>query len=1037
MSRHLFSRLHAGLFALGLFVFVLGIGVGHAEDDEFVSDEAMEALAKFQQGQSLFEAGQVDRALTLFSESLPIVETIVAPDSPGDMGDAYSTVARSAYTAERFELADQWGVRAFELHRKAHKGHHPSAVQDLDLLTATAMARGRYFEASERLEQALVVIEALDPSDPRRSAGPSAVAQAFAEHGARSLASKWYAHALKATEAQFGADHPNTGIVLSNQGRHLLAIGDHRGAAKAHLRAMEIMRAQYGEVHADTARTMGYAGWSLLHAGQLAKGRKLLEQSLAIEEQVHGPEHAEVADTLVDLSELYLHIGDIQRARTLLDRAVAINAAKLSEDDPDRARAHFALGALHYTQEDYDAAETQLTLAYTLLTAKGEAGSQLTHLRYALGYLKAEQGQISEGIELLKTALEESQGEGGKASQRALYSAFLGELYVRDGDLDAARPYLDDALAYIEGADLPVHPWAVYMRYALLAHVDDRLATAIFFAKKAVAALESSRREVASMTGGALDHFDGTHRPTYELLADLLIEAGRLLEAQQVLDLLKQAEFRAFTRSDPRGPSLTWNAREQPMVVRRESGGPKGGYVEITHRLASAGRAYEALLARKRQALREGRPWAEAQEKVLQTLRSDLGAARSAYLAQLAQLEETLKARDDGDLLGRHQLKRLSALQSTLRRIGEGTVLVHALITDDALHLLLTTPGVQLVRTVPIKRADLYRDIHTMRQALASPSMPIHDAAGRMYKHLVAPIREDLRQAGARTILFALDGPLRYLPPAALYDAKSKRYLVQTFAVAHYTEASRNTLERDRQRLASAAGLGLSKAQGGFSPLPAVGEELDRLVKQGPEDEGAMPGVVHLDEAFSRDALVGALEDRHPVVHVASHFAFRPGTEDDSYLLLGDGQRLSIAELRSGAFRFDEVELLTLSACETALSTGADGREIDGLATVAQDRGAQSVLASLWPVADVSTARLMGHMYQRLVTGEGKAQALRQAQLALLNGEIGGVSEVATTRGIVRDGPPAKARDVFVPPPDAPWAHPYHWAPFILMGHWR
>ena len=144
------------------------------------------------------------------------------------------------------------------------------------------------------------------------------------------------------------------------------------------------------------------------------------------------------------------------------------------------------------------------------------------------------------------------------------------------------------------------------------------------------------------------------------------------------------------------------------------------------------------------------------------------------------------------------------------------------------------------------------------------------------------------------------------------------------------------------------------------------------------------------------------------MLHLASHFVFKPGTETDSYLLLGDGGRLSLRDLREAGFNFRNIDLLTLSACETAIGGGADanGREVEGLGALAQQRGARAVMATLWPVADASTGLLMQHFY-RLRVGAGgvsKAEALRQAQLLLLRGQ--------------------------------PYAHPFFWAPFILMGNW-
>jgi CHAT domain-containing protein len=134
-----------------------------------------------------------------------------------------------------------------------------------------------------------------------------------------------------------------------------------------------------------------------------------------------------------------------------------------------------------------------------------------------------------------------------------------------------------------------------------------------------------------------------------------------------------------------------------------------------------------------------------------------------------------------------------------------------------------------------------------------------------------------------------------------------------------------------------------------------------------------------------------------------------------SFLLLGDGSRLSLREVRESNYSFSDVDLVTLSACDTASFGGRDatGREVEGLGAMLQKQGARSVVATLWPVSDESTGVFMREFY-RLREQERltKAEALRRAQLAFIHG---------TTRS-------AGGRE---------YAHPFHWAPFILMGNWN
>jgi CHAT domain-containing protein len=160
-----------------------------------------------------------------------------------------------------------------------------------------------------------------------------------------------------------------------------------------------------------------------------------------------------------------------------------------------------------------------------------------------------------------------------------------------------------------------------------------------------------------------------------------------------------------------------------------------------------------------------------------------------------------------------------------------------------------------------------------------------------------------------------------------------------------------------------------------------------------------LPGTIRLDEAFTQESMLSGLRQRPPVVHVASHFQFQPGNETNSALLLGDGSFLSLAQIKSLPDVFGGVELLTLSACNTATGgSGANGKEVEGFGVLAQRQGAKAVVASSWPVADRSTKELMQDFcrLREVKTGTSKAEALRQAQLKLMRLEA--ATEVITAK---------------------------------------
>jgi CHAT domain-containing protein len=289
------------------------------------------------------------------------------------------------------------------------------------------------------------------------------------------------------------------------------------------------------------------------------------------------------------------------------------------------------------------------------------------------------------------------------------------------------------------------------------------------------------------------------------------------------------------------------------------------------------------------------------------------------------------------------------------------------------------------------------REVQRLRVAAEHPgSDRYRPMAEQLHAWLVAPMEPALKRLGVTTLVWVPDGPLRGLPFAALHDGTT--HLAQRYAIAA-TPVAALTDPRPLGPAGVRADLwGLTVASQGFAALPGVAGELDRL--------SALLGVgAKRDERFSVDALQDSLK-RAPAntLHIASHGQFAPEAAR-TFLLAYDG-RLTLPALRSaiaaGKTREEPLELLVLSACQTA---AGDERAALGIAGVAIGAGARSAVATLWAVSDASTALLVERFYRELVSAKrNRAEALRAAQLALL-------AEPAT-------------------------AHPFYWAPFVLIGNW-
>ncbi len=400
-----------------------------------------------------------------------------------------------------------------------------------------------------------------------------------------------------------------------------------------------------------------------------------------------------------------------------------------------------------------------------------------------------------------------------------------------------------------------------------------------------------------------------------------------------------------------------------------------------------------------------------------------------------------------------------SGLQAMLKEMkATDTVIISTIAGSDRLNIILTTTTFQKAYTVDINQGDLNKLVGDFRKAVQNPAIDPRPLGQKLYNILVKPFEKEIGDSGAKTLVWSLDGTLRYVPIPALWDGK--KYLAETYANAVITLASRDKLKdipSDKSNWKT-LGFGVSKSaiieenESGspikrqFDALPSVPEELCRIVNdnnstQQCAEKGIINGRRFLDEKFTLDEFKNEI-GKFPLIHIASHFSLKAGNDKNSYLLLGGGEerRLTIAELNRSSPMFVGVELLTLSACNTAM-TGekkSNGVEIEGFGAIAQKQGAKSVLATLWSVADPSTRDLMNEFYTFLSQQKlSKAESLRQAQIKLIYGKYS-AQEIEKKRsdlaGQISDD---SAQIPFQKDENRPFAHPFYWSPFVLIGNWQ
>ncbi|MBR8829084.1 MAG: CHAT domain-containing protein [Gomphosphaeria aponina SAG 52.96 = DSM 107014] len=344
----------------------------------------------------------------------------------------------------------------------------------------------------------------------------------------------------------------------------------------------------------------------------------------------------------------------------------------------------------------------------------------------------------------------------------------------------------------------------------------------------------------------------------------------------------------------------------------------------------------------------------------------------------------------------------LNADPKQIDAIDNQAAVVYPIVLPDRLAVILSLPGKPLryyetsisQSEVESTLAELLKYINPYLSNKTRISL-----SERVYDWIIRPAEADFAANGIKTLVFVNDGVLRNLPMSALYDGN--QYLIEKYSVALTPGLQLLAPKAFNTDAITAVTAGVSLGTQGFIPLPGVEKELNNI------GDFIVTGNVLLNQDFTQERLETEISQTDSqVVHLATHGQFSSNPEDTFVITWNDKIQvrdfqnlLQVREIGESS----PIELLVLSACQTA---AGDKRAALGLAGMAVRSGARSTLATLWSVNDESTAALITRFYEELgkAENENKAEALRQAQLSLLN--------------------------------SSDYKHPFYWSPFVLVGNW-
>jgi CHAT domain-containing protein len=731
-----------------------------------------------------------------------------------------------------------------------------------------------------------------------------------------------------------------------------------------------------------------------------AKGVEAYERGAFEQAAAHWLESSRLAErggdagarirALTHLAQAYQALGQYRAALADLETALAL--AQASGDRARMAWVGASLGSVQLALGSRAEARASLDAALGHAESGGHGGLAASVLNN-LGNLLAAERRADEALAAYRRSAELA----GRAGDRALRATALTNLAIalrEAGQVRESRATLDDAVDATRS--LPRSHDTAYALITLgLGYAELRPALPDAHAALILRAAQlfDDASAIAQATGDsrALSYAAGHLGALYE-------DEGRTAEA---LQLTRRAVLAA---QQVQAPESLYRWQWQTGRILKTLG-------RVDDAIAAYRRAVQTLQAiRPELAASAGashRSFREAAGRVYFEL-VDLLLQRAARTTDPAFVPPILKeARETVELLKVAELRdyfrddcvdAAQAKLTSLDVVSKTAVVVYPVLLPDRTELLLSLPQGLSRFTVPVGLDELTREVREFRRALEKRTTREYlPHAQKLYDWLIRPLEPTLDAAKLDTLVFVPDGPLRTIPMAALHDGRQflvSRYALGTTPSLNLTDP--RPLRRDNTRVLA---VGITESVQGFPPLPSVSEELAAVGR-------LFGGTTLLDREFVMESLESKLRtERYSIVHVASHGQI--ASEVDRSFLLTFDRKLTMDKLEEviGRLRFrdDPLELLTLSACETA---AGDDRAALGLAGIAVKAGARSALASLWHISDQATADLITDFYRELQESPSlsRAAALQRAQLKLAR--------------------------------DPRYQHPGFWAAFLLINNW-
>jgi CHAT domain-containing protein/tetratricopeptide (TPR) repeat protein len=775
-----------------------------------------------------------------------------------------------------------------------------------------------------------------------------------------------------------------------------------------------------GSASLGTARSLNRLGMMAWHRGDFAAAGDYGRRAFKIIEAL-APGSVLYGESLNNLGLLSLERADLPAAEEYHRRALAVGEA-MAPESVGVGIVLLNLGEVAKARGDLRGAEQYLRRALTVMERSAAGSGNVAWVLNSLGSVAKEGGDLAGAEDYCRRALAmQEKAEPPESIALAVTLRNLGDVMLRRGDLSTAAGHYERARAIAE----KLAPGSAEEAEALhgLGQIQRRSgriesASALFL--RALDALEQQGAKLGG-TQEVRSGFTASYAGYYHDSIEMLTRLGRSAEALHTLERSRARLFLALLAER----DLAFAADLPPELARER-------------------RMINAEYDRVQAAI--GGPNAGPGDAPIEMLRGRLGELRAA------QDETSAKIRTASARLASIQYPQPLELAGIRSALDPGTLLLSYSVGVESTVLFAVeaaaAPGSGLsVHSIPVGDKALRRKVEALRSAIQPKARVRTEAfaaqAAELYDLLVRPA-ESLVSASAR-LLISPDGPLHSLPFGALVRKgarpaePARAYLIErkplhVAASATVYAQIRNSRREDGSpgplvafgdplypRAARGRADGVvdpdlrSVLSQGFrlTPLPSSRDEVEAITRifsgraqkyLGAEATEERAKSLGRDARYVHFACHGSLDERFPLNSaLALAIPDKPAEGLDNGLL----QAWEIFE----RVRID-ADLVTLSACDTALGKEMGGEGLLGLTRAFQYAGARSVLASLWAVSDRSTPLLMKRFYGHLSAGRSAAEALRAAQIDLIRA-------------------PGKG------PEATRLSHPFRWAAFQLYGDWQ